>query len=575
MDTSRGRARGGSDPGDELTAPGAEERQPDSYYRDLVESAPDAMLVVDGQGVIELVNRQAELLFGYSRSDLMGQPIEVLVPDHARAVHPTHRSHYFRDPRTRPMGAGLELTARRKDGSEVPVDISLSPLDTEHGRVVSVAIRDVTERKRSEHALQEAYARLTASVSELEQHDREMTLVNEMGDLLQSCLTSIEAHQVISRYGRRLFPNDAGIVLTAGSSHGVFETAASWGHEPEQPTVIGREECWALRRARVYFVEGSAEAPICGHVEGPANHGYVCVPMMAQGEAFGLLHLLLGPPGAAVRAKSAESVRTLAMTVAEQLSLALANLNLRETLRHQSLSDPLTGLYNRRYMEDQLDREILRAARTGRSVGVVVVDVDNFKRINDNHGHSAGDSLLTAIALTLQDNVRALDTVCRLGGDEFVIVLPDSSRSSAAQRAEHVREAVRRLDHRLERKFSAVTLSMGVAVFPDDGKNSSDLLHAADEAMYRAKETGRDRVVTVSPPIDPLALAPQPAVATSGNGSGAAPYEAISLRSATVDGPPPPPAPAPAAKRPTRSRGRSPAAAEPRASSSRPHSSSP
>ncbi|MFP5320163.1 MAG: diguanylate cyclase [Acidimicrobiia bacterium] len=487
----------GAPPPAAAPAPVERPHSQEAYFEDLVESAPDAIVVVDRHGTIELVNRQAELLFGYLRSELLGQPVEVLVPDRARAAHPSHRSFYFRDPRTRPMGAGLDLTLRRKDGTEVPVDISLSPLETDRGRVVSVAIRDVTERKRAAQALQDAYARLTASVHELEQHDREMTLVNEMGDLLQSCLTHEEAHQVISRYGRRLFPNDSGMVLTASATPGVFETAATWGASVEGAVVLVREECWALRRARVYAVEGADEAPTCSHVLQPPERGYVCVPMMAQGEAFGLLHLLLGAPGDDGRAKSLDSVRTLAMTVAEQLSLALANLNLRETLRHQSLSDPLTGLYNRRYMEDQLDREIRRATRTGQSVGIVIVDVDNFKSVNDKLGHGAGDDVLRSIALTLKANVRGVDTVCRLGGDEFLIVLPDSSRAVATEEAEHVRQVVRRLDHRLQRAEAPTTLSIGVAVFPEDGSTPAELIRAADEAMYQAKAAGRDTVVSV------------------------------------------------------------------------------
>ncbi len=480
---------GADDPG---MSNGPEPRQ-ETYFKDLVESAPDSILVVDERGLIELVNRQAEVLFGYPRDELLGQSIDLLVPERARAVHPGHRAGYFADPRTRLMGAGLDLTARRRDGSEVPVDISLSPLETDKGRVVAVAIRDITERKRAETALQEAYAKLSASVDELERHDRDMTLVNEMGDLLQSCITAEEAHQVISRYGRRLFPSDSGAVFVATSERDVLEAAAAWGSPAPTVTTIGREECWALRRARVYSLDGLEDGPFCQHLEEPREQGYICVPMMAQGEAFGLLHLRIGADQAHATHLH-ESKRRLALTVAEQLSLALANLSLRESLRHQSVSDPVTGLLNRRYAEDHLGREIAHAARAGGSVGIIAIDVDHFKDVNDTLGHGIGDDVLRSVARILGGGVRRGDVVCRFGGDEFVVVLPGSSLEGTRQRAEELQQAVRRASSAPDRALPAVSLSLGVAVFPDHGQTAEAVLRSADVALYQAKQAGRDRV---------------------------------------------------------------------------------
>lgn len=479
-----------------------------SYYKGLVESAPDAILVVDQTGTIELVNHQAEALFGYARDELLGKPVEVLIPERAKSVHPSHRASYFADPRTRPMGAGLDLTARRRDGTEVPVDISLSPLETERGLVVSVAIRDVTERKRSEGALQNAYRKVSASVRDLERHDNDMTLVNEMGDLLQSCMTRAEANQVMSKYGHRLFPSGAGTVFTSGSTATVFEAAASWGEPSDTTGAFGRDDCWALRRGRMYAVEDPNEGPICVHV-GPPLTGYVCVPMMAQGEALGLLHLRLEPAGEE-DGRTFESQRLLALTVAEHLSLALANLTLRDTLRDQSLLDSLTGLHNRRYLEDLLGQEIRRADTASQSVGVIVADVDHFKDVNDRLGHGGGDALLKSIARALAENVRGLDTVCRLGGDEFVIVLPNASGSVAQQRAEHLRQVLNRPSPGPDESGSPVTVSFGVAAYPTDGVTTDVVLREADAAMYRAKEAGRDRVELASG-RSPFETTPSPA----------------------------------------------------------------
>src|SRR5690242_1713226 len=131
-------------------------KKTEARFRDLLEAAPDAMVIVDSRGRIVLVNGQAERLFGYTRAELLGKPIETLVPASLRAGHVGHRDGFFHDPRPRPMGSGLELNAARKDGSEVPVEISLSPLQTEDGTLVTAAIRDVTERKEQLRRVQEA-----------------------------------------------------------------------------------------------------------------------------------------------------------------------------------------------------------------------------------------------------------------------------------------------------------------------------------------------------------------------------------------------------------------------------------
>lgn len=339
---------------------------------------------------------------------------------------------------------------------------------------------------------------------EMKKLTRESALLAELGDLLQSCLSPAEAHKLIVEHSQILFPNSSGAVCITASSRDVVEAVATWGDPALAERTFPPGDCWALRRGRIHQV-GNADSPIlaCAHL-GAAKPNYaMCVPMMAQGEALGILYLdsgrnpgSNGENGVNEIGGHNESQLGLARTLAEHIALALANLNLREVLQSQSIRDPLTGLFNRRYMEASLERELRRANRKKCSLGVMMVDVDHFKRFNDTFGHDAGDALLAELAKIFKDLFRGEDIVCRYGGEEFTFILPDASLEQTRERAEHLREAAKNaiaqyrgqpLDH--------VTLSVGVSAYPDKGITVEALLRSADAALYRAKEEGRDRVV--------------------------------------------------------------------------------
>jgi diguanylate cyclase (GGDEF)-like protein len=186
---------------------------------------------------------------------------------------------------------------------------------------------------------------------------------------------------------------------------------------------------------------------------------------------------------------------------------------LREALRAQSTKDPLTGLYNRRYLQEMLDREIRRAIRSEQHLGVLMLDLDHFKKFNDTYGHEAGDAVLRETASFLVRSIRVEDFVCRYGGEEFVVVLPTADLRAAEARAERIRSKLRDLVVMHDgRSLGVITVSVGVAALPDHGMSEKELLQAADAALYRAKRGGRDRVVVADPPITALQLS---AVATS------------------------------------------------------------
>jgi diguanylate cyclase (GGDEF)-like protein len=351
--------------------------------------------------------------------------------------------------------------------------------------------------RQAEEQISHVNEELRNRLEELELRGLEMAQLAKLGDLLQSCETSEEAYAVIAQTAGPLFAGDSGVLYELTGNRSVVEQVAAWGENSSSGSVFGPSECWALRRGRVYVVEDSGTDLLCPHVGDASPPGYLCVPLTAQSETLGLLHIEIGfkVPRARRASHLADRLR-LAVTLSEHLALALANFRLRATLRERSTRDELTGLFNRRYMEDSLDREIRRAIRDGESLGVVMVDLDHFKRLNDAFGHAAGDFALRLVGQFFQTNVRAEDIACRFGGEEFVIILPKASAEDTRRRAEALRLGIRsiRAEHGGP-SFPTLTMSVGVAAYPQHGAAGETLLRAADEALYRAKAEGRDRVV--------------------------------------------------------------------------------
>jgi diguanylate cyclase (GGDEF)-like protein len=341
-------------------------------------------------------------------------------------------------------------------------------------------------------------------VSELETHSQEIGLLNELSNLLQSCLTAQEAYGILQQLGKQLFPGQAGLLGMTNASRNLVETAVVWGHADGQRLgawAFSPEDCWALRRGRMHWYEARAGAVRCGHLGQAAPETYLCLPMMAHGETLGVLHLQAAAPG--VPPLSAAR-RTFAQTVADGVSLALANLKLRERLRDQSIRDALTGLFNRRYLEETLDRELRRAERDLQPVGVLMLDIDHFKRFNDSFGHGAGDEVLRALGHLLMSHVRVEDIACRYGGEEFTVVLPGCSLETAVTRAEVLREQARDLQvYHAGQALGGITVSVGVAAFPLHGSTEAAVVRAADEALYQAKQAGRNRTSIASAAAEP------------------------------------------------------------------------
>ena len=462
----------------------------EARYRRLFETAKDGILILDGDtGRITDVNPFLQDMLGYSKTELVGKalweigPVKDIAASQEAMRHLQH-SEYIRYE---------DLPLETKTGERKQVEFVSNVYLVNGWRVIQCNIRDITARKHAETRVQLANDELVALVDELQWRDREMQLLNHMNDLLQSCTTQTEAYQVITLTAGDLFPGYSGSLSILHAEDQTLEVVAYWGTEVIIDSTFSVEDCWALRRGQLHEVVDPQAGLLCRHFVDSPKAGYLCLPLTVRGETIGILCLI---DSAIRKGKHQLSLQQLAMTVGETIKLSLSNLKLRDELRQQAIHDPLTGLFNRRYLDETLPRELLMAQRRTAPLCIVMLDLDGFKQFNDSFGHGPGDSLLRDFGGVLRERLRKSDISCRYGGDEFVLVLPDSSIADTQQRVEQIRIYIKGLSiHSGEQVFGMLTLSAGIAQSPEHGTTASELLHAADEAMYAAKQAGRDRTV--------------------------------------------------------------------------------
>jgi len=331
------------------------------------------------------------------------------------------------------------------------------------------------------------------AVEQLKQRAAINAQLSQMTNLLHACFELEEASTVISHFARQLFPDYTGLLYVFRNSRNLLEATVLWGGEAHSDPMFGPQQCWALRHGQIYRVLDSQRSILCGHVH--HDRAYTCLPMMAHGEVLALLHVSRHESTPSDET-AAEAHNALLRVFTEPIALALSNLKLRDSLRQQSIRDPLTGLFNRRYLEEALAIEIERAKRNNGPFSIIMLDLDHFKLFNDTHGHESGDTVLRVLGTFLQRHVRGGDIACRYGGEEFTLILPGTSVEAAQQRAEQLCEDVRALKVDFNSQIlGPLTLSVGVATFPEHGESGEMVLQAADVALYKAKNAGRDRVV--------------------------------------------------------------------------------
>ncbi|OGR25669.1 MAG: hypothetical protein A2139_06670 [Desulfobacca sp. RBG_16_60_12] len=455
----------------------------------IIASSVDPITIVDAHGHFTRWNQAAEQVYGFKAQDLASRTAFEFYAD--QGALETMLSQLRRDGFVR----GYEIDMQKKDGTIAPFSLSIGLFGDEGGKSLgSVCVaRDLSESSKSMAELSLINARLQGLVEEAEKRNRELTLINCMAEKLQSCLSLDEAYPLIAQHVQALLPARSGALFIQNPTNNLLEAVSTWGDAPVGELAFPSTDCWALRRGRENLGGGLYREMRCRHVPPLQPGNYLCQPLLVHRETLGLLHI---QDLSDITQERAEPLKTLAVTIGDHISLALANIRLRETLRHQVVHDVLTGLYNRRYLEETLEREIYRGRRKGAPLGLIMLDLDYFKHFNDTYGHEAGDNLLRTLGKFLAERVRREDVACRYGGEEFVLILAEASQEIVRQRAEDIRREFPNLPvvHRGQ-MLESVTVSLGVAMFPDHGATGRDVLRAADDAMYRAKSQGRNRVV--------------------------------------------------------------------------------
>lgn len=315
-----------------------------------------------------------------------------------------------------------------------------------------------------------------------------------MTEALQSAESYEDTATVLKSTSLELLPDLGGALYVFNNSRDRLDLAGSWNLPIDYTPAdhFAPSNCWALKRGKIQINRAQSTKLRCTHHL--SRGASLEVPMIARGAVYGLI-IIMAEDDPEVLVKFAKATRNV-LAMADAMSLALSNIALREKLRTQSLRDPLTGLFNRRYMEDALERYVSLAERTGGSTSVLMMDLDNFKSLNDEHGHAKGDAVLRDVAAQVVGGLRPSDVVCRYGGEEIIAILPDCSLEHAALKAEALRLRIECLS---EIHGTSISASIGVSSIPETSTTVADLVALADKALYAAKRSGKNRVVNAQP----------------------------------------------------------------------------
>jgi len=457
-------------------------------FRNLVENARDVIFALSPEdGTFTFLNPAVENVTGHLKSEWIGKSFAPLLhPDEAPlAMEMFQRALQGEIPPT------LELRILSAQGEYLMFEVTSTPFSSD-GKVISVLgiARDITGRKRIEEHIVRQSCEIAIKNMELLTLYKISSVISDNIDresLLKNVLNTVTELDILK------VKRQAGIFILEDDR---LNLIAHLGHQKaflDRHKNVTVNDCLcglAVRRGEI-VISKDCHAD-CDHTiqyPGMEPHGHIIIPLKTADRVIGVMYLYIPPD-----AEPKKSMLTTLMTIGGQIGTAINNVMLYEETRELSLHDPLTGLANRRMMGIVFERCLARAKRFGSSFSIIMLDLDNFKKYNDAHGHTEGDMMLIKIAGILSEEVRDLDLVARYGGEEFLILLPDTDITIACKVAERIRKAV-------ETK-TAITLSLGVTFCHTGILTMKDFIKMADDALYHAKQKGKNRVEVSEPGLD-------------------------------------------------------------------------
>jgi diguanylate cyclase (GGDEF)-like protein/PAS domain S-box-containing protein len=461
------------------------------YYVGLIAKyGSDAVVILDAKGQVEWVNRAFELQCGYELKDLAGLEMNSVIKG-PESNDVAMKALFRATQRGEPFRA--EFLRYHKKGHAYWIELNITPIFDDNGKLTQFMLvdRDISERK----ALEEERERVATRDQARKTERKNLAKTTEW---LYSARTLEDLYSIVGTCVPKLIPNINGALYIYSNSRDVLDVAVEWG-DKRSPSYIEPDDCWALRRGRSYhFGREEIEFP-CAHKTHDTT-GSFCLPLVGHGETIGMMWF----EAEATRNSSDEDCAIplaeyweLALMLAEQISLTIANVRLRLELQDRSIKDPLTELWNRRYFNETMRKARSRADDRGETVSLISIDIDHFKRFNDHHGHDAGDIVLRQVGEVLKTCVRNVDTACRIGGEEFSIICPDASPEDATALADSLRKMVADISVVYQgQTLPEINISAGIAAYPEDATDLDTLSRRSDEALYRAKSTGRNKSVT-------------------------------------------------------------------------------
>lgn len=354
-------------------------------------------------------------------------------------------------------------------------------------RIGGISI-DITESIEAQRSLTDLNQQLEEKALQLEAKKRELIYLSDMADMLYSCESEDEVYKVVALTCSKLFPNMSGCIFIIANSKNYVEMKSLWGGERSSKKIFLQSECWALRRGKSNLLSPLNSGLMCSHLIQPVSGAHLCIPLFGQGELVGVLHIYC------LEEISPEDQQT-AEIIARTLGIALNNLSIKQRLIHDNLRDGMTQLFNQNYTENIMEQRLAEADRSGEPLGVIFLDIDNFKSYNSRYGHLTANIVLQELAKLLLKSIRPFDIACRWGGEEFVIVMPSVTLETLRKRAEKLRLDIEQMQLKDGGQIlENITASFGIAV-SEPGITVKDFLNQANQAMLEAKRIGKNRVV--------------------------------------------------------------------------------